>query len=653
MMFQFNLNAQKQNNIWVFGDHSGLNFNIVPPTGLDTAAIERNLIPFTQEPGYNTYGSSICDTNGNLLFYTDGITVWDKKHKVIQRYLGRWPWVGYNTPLIIPYPGNDSLYYIFGVSAGSYANRLQYLTINIKGNGGAGEIVYPQPSTLSNYFKVLQTNASVLVAGTAHCNRKDTWIVSHSNDAFYSFLLTENGVDSMPVKFPIPANVVSPGVYASGNLKFSASGEKMIMPLLSSNEIAVFDFNNLTGAFSNGIKIKMPANLILEDAEISPDGTKLYFGAYELKIGDETQTGIHKIYQMNLDAGSSDAVEKSIFSLTTVGDRTSCSPNVCFFITRTLQMAPDGKIYVSMREASASFPLNLDITASLIEEPNEQGANARYIKNAVKIKRKYVYMFYNYVRSSSYTIKENGIQFQKHVCADQPVDFSLLLTKVDSVKWAFGDAGSGNNNYSQSFTPQHIYPAPGNYLVKAIIYNTCFIDTSYANVIIEPDKTVKIPANIKDSLVCVGQQLFIDATTPYATEYVWGGGNLKPVQEITVTGRYEIKALNQCSIDVRVFNVTFQPCDCKVFVPTAFTPNNDGRNDKFKPAVKCYTKDYMFTVFNRWGQRVFNSSSYDSGWDGTIKNNPADIGTYIWMVQYRDPVTKQVFKQHGTVVLIR
>jgi gliding motility-associated-like protein len=425
------------------------------------------------------------------------------------------------------------------------------------------------------------------------------------------------------------------------------------MPLINTSEIAVFDFNNFTGEFSNGFKVRLPENILLEDAEISPDGFKLYVGAKEVTPRGEAETVVHKVYQMDLMAGDVDAIEKSFYSLTTVGDRSGCGPKICYFINRTMQLAPDGKIYVSMREVVGARPINLDVTASLIEEPNELKGNARYRKNAAKIRRKYIYILYNYVRSSTFTIKENGIQFKKRVCADQPVDFSLLLSNVDSVKWDFGDSPSGYDNYSTSFTPQHTYPGTGNYSVKAIIYNRCFTDTAYATVTIEPDKAVKIPGNIKDSIVCVGEQLFMDATTPYATEYAWGGGNQKPVQEITVTGRYEIKALNNCSIDVRIFNVTFQPCNCDVFVPTAFTPNNDGLNDKFKPIVKCFAKDYRFQIFNRWGYLVYTSTSYDNGWDGNIKNIPANNGTYIWMVQYRDPSTKQFYKKNGTVVLIR
>jgi hypothetical protein len=172
----------------VFGNHAGINFNTIPPTAIDSTSV-------TNEDPYpiphflnNYYTASICDSNGNLLFYTDGVKVWDKRNSIIERYLGRWPWSLYTIPLVCPYPGNDSLYYLFGVSKGSYANRLQYLTINMKGNGGFGEIVYPMPSTLNNYFKVLLTNASVLLAGTTHCNGKDAWIVSYSGDSFIVFL---------------------------------------------------------------------------------------------------------------------------------------------------------------------------------------------------------------------------------------------------------------------------------------------------------------------------------------------------------------------------------------------------------------------------------------------------------------------------------
>jgi gliding motility-associated-like protein len=316
-----------------------------------------------------------------------------------------------------------------------------------------------------------------------------------------------------------------------------------------------------------------------------------------------------------------------------------------------MQLGPDGRIYISMRTVTGT---TRDKTVSVIEEPNQSGIDARYTKAKFSINRQYGYIKYNYIRSTSYSPEKNGIQFKKNICADAPVTFNLLLNKVDSVKWNFGDSLSGAANFSPEFRPQHTYPASGKYRVKAIIFNKCFTDTANAEVTITTDRQVKIPDVVKDSVICTGTTLFMDATTPGANKYLWGGGNVSPVQKITVKGNYEIQVQNDCSIDRRTFKISIEDCKCDVFVPNAFSPNYDGLNDFFKPVVKCLAADFQFLVFDKYGQTIFESKDYFSnGWNGNVKAEPAAVGAYVWMMQYRNPNTKKMIIQKGTVYLLR
>ncbi len=640
--------AQKRNNVWAFGEHAGINFNTNPPVALDSTAIA--------DKGDNqfVYGSSICDKDGKLLFYTNGWIVWDSKNKVIEKYEKRWPWTLHVVPLICPYPGNDSLFYLFGVSNGKYAYKLQYLTLNKNGNGGKGEIVYPKPSTLSNYFTVLQENTSLYLAGTAHCNRHDTWIVTHADNAFYSYLVTDNGVSTTPVVSPISPDVMPGGQYDDKNMKFSASGEKLIIPFIQKNKTLVFDFNNQTGTISSGIALPLPEKKFLDDAEISPDGTKLYVAWYE---GNGSYDGeLHNVSQLNLNAGTIDKVLQSSFVLNKFPDRGNfCSPHFCVYINRTMELGPDGRIYISMLERTDQ---KLDLTASLIEDPNELREAAWYTKNSFKLKRKYQYIKYNYIRSSVFTVKENGIQYKKKVCINSPVNFSLLISKIDSVKWDFGDLPSGNANFSTSLAPSHTYPAPGTYHVSAIIYTRCFIDTAYAEVTISEEPAIHVPESLKDSTVCIGKTLLADATTPTAIKYEWENGFNRPVRELEKSGTYKVMVVNECSFDSRSFVVSFDACDCKVFVPNAFTPNRDQLNDIFRPVVKCPgivpgSDVYTFKIFNRYGQNVYSTNNKGEGWNGSLHNEPSPSGVYSWLVQFTNPNTKKTVTESGSFTLIR
>jgi len=89
-----------------------------------------------------------------------------------------------------------------------------------------------------------------------------------------------------------------------------------------------------------------------------------------------------------------------------------------------------------------------------------------------------------------------------------------------------------------------------------------------------------------------------------------------------------------------------------VFVPNAFTPNSDGRNDLLRPIAVGMARIDYFEVFNRWGQLVFRTSGNEHGWDGTIGGKIQPTGTYVWMVKAVD-YTGAPYVQRGTLVLLR
>ena len=77
-------------------------------------------------------------------------------------------------------------------------------------------------------------------------------------------------------------------------------------------------------------------------------------------------------------------------------------------------------------------------------------------------------------------------------------------------------------------------------------------------------------------------------------------------------------------------------CDPDVFVPNAFSPNGDGTNDQLETfiSVDLPLKEYQFSVFNRWGSKVFSTNDIDTGWDGTFNGDFLDNGVYVWLLEY-------------------
>ncbi|WP_423803127.1 gliding motility-associated C-terminal domain-containing protein [Paraflavisolibacter caeni] len=93
-------------------------------------------------------------------------------------------------------------------------------------------------------------------------------------------------------------------------------------------------------------------------------------------------------------------------------------------------------------------------------------------------------------------------------------------------------------------------------------------------------------------------------------------------------------------------------CGKRFYVPNIFTPNGDGRNETFKPVLYDNTKQYRFSVYNRWGQLVFTSSEPGKGWDGRINGKSQDANVFLWTCTYQfsgEPVRSE----KGTVVLAK
>lgn len=639
------VSAQKRYNVWTFGKKAGLDFNTTPPTPFKSVSPER-------DPPY--YLSSICDTAGNLMFYTDGLTVYSKDGYKMPKYNNWWPLAGNVMPLVTPKPGSDTLFYLFAVSDAANPYELQAFPLRLKNSGDVDEMIYPRPTAPNTFQKRLQKNCSMMIAGTSHCNQRDYWICTYADHKLVSFLVTPSGVSDVPVSTAVPSSIVLDSTIDPGlsNLKFSANSERIAFPLLSENKVVVYDFDNFTGRFSNPVVIATDADNRLEEIELSPDGSKLYTSEKFYDPDFLNPPTDHIVAQYDLNAGGLNDIQNTRTIVTPNVDRESCTRATCFFIYRTMNVGPDGKLYVSMRYATRET-IPIDQNFSIIEYPNAAGTACSYRKYDQQVGRKYLFAGYNYIRSLSYSPKENGITVIKQNCSDKPVSFELLYKKVDSVRWDFGEPASGANNFSVSFKPQHQYAGPGTYRVTAIIYSRCISDTAQTTVTIHPDVTVHVPGGIRDTTMCLGEALTLNARTGTATAYLWENNNTSPTRVFTEPGKYQLRVSNNCSVAYKDFKITTGVCPCNVYVPNAFTPNGDGLNDVFRASTQCFATNFKMTVFNRFGQPVFTSSDITRGWDGFVGAYPQSTGAFIWTMQYTDPNTRKIISQKGTVMLIR
>lgn len=161
-----------------------------------------------------------------------------------------------------------------------------------------------------------------------------------------------------------------------------------------------------------------------------------------------------------------------------------------------------------------------------------------------------------------------------------------------------------------------------------------------------------------DTAIVLGQplQLFATGSTNYEWTPSFGLNNAfiqNPIATLTENQTYVVRVSsdNDC-FAFDTINITVFKTAPDIFVPTAFSPNNDGLNDVLVP-VPVGLKDYdFFEIYSRWGQRVFSTTQIGKGWDGTINGRPQDSDTFVWLVQGTDFTGKRIYKK-GTVVLIR
>ena len=128
---------------------------------------------------------------------------------------------------------------------------------------------------------------------------------------------------------------------------------------------------------------------------------------------------------------------------------------------------------------------------------------------------------------------------------------------------------------------------------------------------------------------------------------------------ISTPGTYELQVSNGC--ELVTIPVTVEPEISAqrnlIYVPNAFSPNNDGVNDDFRiyPNNNIMVEELDFQVFDRWGNMMFDAQSWDDGWTGNIAGRVVNIGTYIWRLEAKINLCGQLLDvvEHGEIILVR
>lgn len=152
---------------------------------------------------------------------------------------------------------------------------------------------------------------------------------------------------------------------------------------------------------------------------------------------------------------------------------------------------------------------------------------------------------------------------------------------------------------------------------------------------------------------CKGESLILTSSQGSATNYLWNNGSTNGSLVIYDSGVYIVTTTNNCGTSTDKYTVVFNECDCGVYIPNTFTPDEDEFNQVFKIKTDCSFYDFHLEIYNRWGEIVFESYDADEFWDGNYGIYKAQDGVYTYKVSYVSNLKPDRINLNGHITLLK
>jgi gliding motility-associated-like protein len=484
-------------NIWYFGKNAGIDFNPLPK---DPAVAITG--PLNTPEGC----SVISDRNGQVIFSTDGQNIFDKNNANITP-LPNPPGLGgepgsTQSALIIPVPGDETLYYIFTTKEvhGTYTYELRYSLFDLKLNNGNGG--------LAESNKLLFSKSTERITGNGN------WLIAHEygNNSFRAYKITQQGISNPVISSIGSDHSITVAENGQGYMELGAQN-RLAVALSTpgvSNVVEVFDFVDSTGTVTNfrSADLKSPTGQVY-GIEISPTGNKLF----------ATLTGASsKMYEFAFDTLGIPHLKQTVNQSGALG---------------AMQIGPDGQIYVAINGSTSlgTFQANEDTTQISAITTLQPFALAAGTQSQLGLP--------NFTQILSNPTQSPGVSFTG-VCLGDSTKFTASGkdSAIDKFDWFFGD-GQGKADGGPQIA--HLYAAAGTYTVTVHIYNKCEVVGDFVQTVVihnpPPDPT-------KGVNLCTGAAT-LDANPgnlPNFT-YAWSTGestktvsvNKQAIYKVTIT----------------------------------------------------------------------------------------------------------------------
>jgi len=154
---------------------------------------------------------------------------------------------------------------------------------------------------------------------------------------------------------------------------------------------------------------------------------------------------------------------------------------------------------------------------------------------------------------------------------------------------------------------------------------------------------------------CADESIILIAKSNQNEAPIWSTGFEGDTIVVTAGGTYSVSVYGECGTETTTKTIIEEDCFCEVYVPNAFTPNNDGTNEGFRLESECEFRSFLLTIYNRWGQEVFVSGDPVLKWDGTYKGKPVESGVYSWIIFFEVNKQRNLMTEfdQGVITLIR
>lgn len=526
------------------------------------------------------------------------------------------------TPGIYAYPSGDDTFHV----------SIKHLNCTIDKTIYVNDITGSTIRANAGMDIAIDTTIIFLHANTAGANTAGTWRQIHpssGNTFFYNIhdANTKINVDIFPGQYTYvwTLNDTANGCISEDTVVVSFVRCPGIKPVLYSKQVVQSSCTNNAQIAITISQSSTPVHFIWNTGDTSSILKNLPNGMYTVKIYDETNC-TEDIFDTIFVSGS-----QSSFSTLT---RTICDGDS---ITINTQKYFTGGTYTDTLRNSVGCDSIITIQINLLN-------------NSTRLDSVYLCEGSSYILPDGQVITRPGVYSVKLTnslgCDSQLHYFIYFHPRYQKITDTTICAGLS-------------YTLPnGNTTLQSGIYNDTFHNVYGCDSIIITklkfkDALAKVNLG-KDTLICDGDIYTISLNYSNNIQFVWQDNSTLPSFSLNAAGVYAVRVFDECTATTDTISIGIKDCRCNFYIPSAFSPNDDGYNDMFKPFANCaFFEDYTLSVYNRWGEWMFNTIEPEMGWDGKFRNEIQPIDTYIWVLEYFDILIKEKIRKKGTITLIR